>query len=66
VESLTRGLPPPDPHSVYLVSSTEVVEPPPTPQNPGYATAPVYALQVMHKVQEMLLDVMSEHSEHVS
>ena len=36
---LTRGLPPPDPRSFCLLSSTEFVEPP-SPQNkiPGYVT----------------------------
>ena len=37
-EPLTRGLPPPDPRSLYPVSSTEFVEPPPPNKIPGYAT----------------------------
>jgi hypothetical protein len=37
VEPLTRGLPPPDPRSLYPLSSTEFVEPPPK-KIPGYAT----------------------------
>jgi hypothetical protein len=41
VEPLTRGLPPPNPHSLCPLSSTEFVDtPPPTPWKkiPGYAT----------------------------
>ena len=38
---LTRGLPPPDPRSLYPLSSTEFVEPPPN-KIPGYATAQNY------------------------
>jgi hypothetical protein len=39
-----KGLPPPDPHSLCLLSSYEFVEPPPTKKKflkkvPGYATA---------------------------
>jgi len=38
-EGLTRGLPPPDPHSFCPLSSTELVDPPPPPNKiPGYAT----------------------------
>jgi len=38
-ETLTRGLPPPDPHSLSPLSSTEFVEPPNPPNKiPGYAT----------------------------
>ena len=34
------GLPPPDPRSLCPLSSTEFVEPPPSPNKiPGYATA---------------------------
>ena len=36
-----RGLPPPDPRSVWPLSSTEFVEhPPPSNKIPGYATGP--------------------------
>ena len=35
---LTMGLPPPDPHSVCPLSSTEFVEPPTPNKIPGYAT----------------------------
>ena len=35
---MTRGLPPPDPHSLCPLSSTEFVEPPPPNKIPGYAT----------------------------
>ena len=38
-EPLTRGLPPPDPRSLWPLSSTEFVEPPPRNKIPGYATA---------------------------
>jgi len=35
-ETLTRGLPPPDPHSLCPLSSTEFVDPPPRPNKiPG-------------------------------
>jgi len=37
-EPLTRGLLPPDPHSLCPLSSTEFVDPPPE-KTPGYATA---------------------------
>ena len=38
-EPLTRGLPPPDPHSLCPLSSTEFVEPPLKKKILGYATA---------------------------
>jgi hypothetical protein len=40
-EPLTRRLPLPEPHSLCSLTSTEFVEPPPTPQKkiPGYTTA---------------------------
>ena len=42
--TLTRGLLPPDPHSLRPLSSTEFVETPPLPNKiPGYATAARYS-----------------------
>jgi len=37
-EPLSRGLPPPDPRSLFPLSSTEFFEPPPRNKIPGYAT----------------------------
>ena len=39
------GLPPPDPHSICPLSSTEFVEPPPPNKIPGYATEWHYDLE---------------------
>jgi len=48
-EPLTRGLPPPDPHSLCPLSSTEFVEPP-LKKIPGYATELLLCAFTKHAV----------------
>jgi hypothetical protein len=59
-EPLTRGLLPPYPLSLFPLSSTEFVEPPPRKKIPRYAIAPVHMVTYqLDNVRDRLgLDVL--------
>ena len=60
-EPLSRGLPPPDPHSLSPLSSTEFVEPPPK-KIPGYATANISPPSIFQDLFVAILFLDSEYA----
>jgi hypothetical protein len=63
-ETLTRGLPPPDPRSLCPLSSTEFVEPLPK-KIPGYATAEGGGDEIENYSVFPLINGLSDHDAQV-